>query len=57
MLNIRSNDPENENRSIPSIQEQELIGARLFHQLEISGSVLRQLLLQELCPDREIRRR
>jgi hypothetical protein len=57
MLNIRSNDPENENPSIPSIQEQELIGARLFHQLEISGAVLRQLLLQELCPDREIRRR
>ena len=57
MLNIRSNDPEIENPSIPSIQEQELIGARIFHQLEISGAVLRQLLLQELCPDREIRRR
>ncbi len=57
MLNIRSNDPEIENPSIPSIQEQDLIGARIFHQLEISGAVLRQLLLQELCPDREVRRR
>jgi Ricin-type beta-trefoil lectin domain-like len=37
------------NEKIPSVQEQDLIGARLFHQLEISGAVLRQLLRQELC--------
>ena len=42
---------------IPSIEEQDLIAARLFHQLEISGAVLRQLLLKELRPNREIRRR
>jgi hypothetical protein len=41
--------------TIPGIQDQD-VGARLFHQLEISGDVLRQLLLQELCSDREIRR-
>ena len=33
--------PKNENSSIPSVQEQDLFGARLFHQLEISGEILR----------------